>query len=264
MNYIIEELNTDKISMNDVVVIAEGSEILNKMKEVAQSSWPSIFHVQSFMGNEAPVVIWVTASAYLNRQVKNNKNTLFFLQLEAASRAMMHLIILTCANPMSDICKWICRNRPELMKKNKNNLEKDIEDPGQDGGKETLSSILNPTPNASPSGTKLMIENEMTNVEMCRSLLDSILLDAEYIVGGDHIVPSKMMSQNIEKTYQYNVPGNPQYRVVAYASSGQVPLPDYREANEFTLFPDYSYETLAKGYSVRYNIRHTNMVQITQ
>ena len=82
MNHIIDELKDDNISMNDVVIIADAGEILMRIKKVVQPSWPKIFHVQSFMGDEAPVVIWVTGSQYLDRQVrlfsKYNTYNIFF------------------------------------------------------------------------------------------------------------------------------------------------------------------------------------------
>ena len=75
LDHILAELKKDNINMDDVVIIAEGGEILMKIRKVRKASWPSVFHVQSFMGNEAPVIIWVTGSVYLDRQV----NTILLL-----------------------------------------------------------------------------------------------------------------------------------------------------------------------------------------
>ena len=69
IEHILSELRKDNINLDDVVIIAEGGEILMKIKKVRKASWPSVFHVQSFMGNEAPVIIWVTGSVYVDRQV---------------------------------------------------------------------------------------------------------------------------------------------------------------------------------------------------
>ena len=59
---IVGELNEDQIDMDDVLIIADGGEVMNNVKMVSSDHWPRIVHVQSIMGCEAPVVIWVTCA----------------------------------------------------------------------------------------------------------------------------------------------------------------------------------------------------------
>ena len=65
----------DNIDINSVVILVDGGELLEDIKKFAPPSWPEAVHVQSFMGYEAPVVIWLTSGNYFNRQVgKPNPN----------------------------------------------------------------------------------------------------------------------------------------------------------------------------------------------
>ena len=74
---IVGELNEDQIDMDDVLIIADGGEVMNNVQKVSSPYWPRIVHVQSIMGCEAPVVIWVACAQgkYLEagRQVCQNK-----------------------------------------------------------------------------------------------------------------------------------------------------------------------------------------------
>ena len=62
-------LTEDNLSMDDVAMVAEGGEILLTVNKVRSPTWPQVFHTQSFMGCEAPVVIWVSSGVYFDRQV---------------------------------------------------------------------------------------------------------------------------------------------------------------------------------------------------
>ena len=55
--------------MTKVNIIVEGGDILENMNGIIRSTWPPVIHVQSFMGQESPVVIWLTSANYYDRQV---------------------------------------------------------------------------------------------------------------------------------------------------------------------------------------------------
>ena len=59
---ITSDLSNDNIDMDDIVIIADGGEVLNNVLRVSSPHWPKSFHVQSFMGSEAPIVIWVSCA----------------------------------------------------------------------------------------------------------------------------------------------------------------------------------------------------------
>ena len=69
MKHIVEEMKEDGIKMTDVTIVAEGGDINDKITEVLEQGWPSVIHVQSLIGHESLVVIWVSSGNYLNRQV---------------------------------------------------------------------------------------------------------------------------------------------------------------------------------------------------
>ena len=70
IDFVIEDLRKDNIDIGSVVILVDGGELLEDIKEFAPSSWPEAVHVQSFMGYEAPVVIWLTSGNYSDRQVR--------------------------------------------------------------------------------------------------------------------------------------------------------------------------------------------------
>ena len=75
IDFVIEDLKKDNIDIDSVVILVDGGELLEDIKKFAPPSWPEAVHVQSFMGYEAPVVIWLTSGDYLDRQVgKPNPN----------------------------------------------------------------------------------------------------------------------------------------------------------------------------------------------
>ena len=77
LEHIIEEMKEDGIKIKDIAIVAEGGEIMDKVTEVTKQGWPRAIHVQSLMGHESLVVIWVTSGNYLNRQVSLNSLVLF-------------------------------------------------------------------------------------------------------------------------------------------------------------------------------------------
>ena len=72
LEHIIEEMKEDGIKMNDIAIVAEGGDIKDKVTKVTKQGWPRAIHVQSLMGHESLVVIWVISGNYLNRQVSLN------------------------------------------------------------------------------------------------------------------------------------------------------------------------------------------------
>ena len=70
IDFIIEDLKRDSTDIGSIVIVVEGGELLEIIKKIAPPSWPEAVHVQSFMGYEAPVVIWLTSGNYSDRQVR--------------------------------------------------------------------------------------------------------------------------------------------------------------------------------------------------
>ena len=70
INHIIADLMKDNINMEDVTIVVEFGEVFQDiMENLKDSTWPSVIHARSFMGQESPVVIWLTSANCPNRQV---------------------------------------------------------------------------------------------------------------------------------------------------------------------------------------------------
>ena len=70
INHIIADLMKDSINMEDVTIVVEAGGVFQDiMENLKDSKWPSVIHARSFMGQESPVVIWLTSANYPNRQV---------------------------------------------------------------------------------------------------------------------------------------------------------------------------------------------------
>ena len=63
-------MKRDSIDISNVTIVPEGGNILEDLKEIAPPTWPEIVHVQSLMGCESPVIIWITSGNYYDRQVE--------------------------------------------------------------------------------------------------------------------------------------------------------------------------------------------------